>query len=414
MRRRSPNTAARFLVRGGKHVVAARQGAGAQRRDRVSRLRDRARLPRFRGIPRGRQASRRRPAPSTSSSPKAMTARSRADAIRENVNGRDEAHRQRRRRPHGTHGHPDDPRVGRARADRRARAPGLALARRRIRRRWRAARRAALRSSPTRCRSCSTPTRSSISPRPPRASSSPALAAQARIADVIGTTGLSDDDLDRIDAAARHAPIVRSGNMSLGVNLLAALTRRAASALGPDFDIEIVEMHHRMKVDAPSGTALLLGEAAADGRGMSLKDHSARGRDGLTGARRKGDIGFASLRGGHDRRRSQRHLRRRGRAGASQPPRRGSGGVRPRRAARGAMGERAASPGSIRWRTCWASAAIERRPAPRVTSRRALPCRKIRASPSSASCRHGPGWRAACTSPLPGTPPCARCRRGRR
>jgi 4-hydroxy-tetrahydrodipicolinate reductase len=124
------------------------------------------------------------------------------------------------------------------------------------------------------------------------------LAAQARIADVIGTTGLSDEDLDKIDWAARHAPIVRSGNMSIGVNLLAALTRRAASALGEDFDIEILETHHRMKVDAPSGTALLLGEAAAEGRGVSLKNHSARGRDGLTGARRTGDIGFASLRGG--------------------------------------------------------------------------------------------------------------------
>jgi 4-hydroxy-tetrahydrodipicolinate reductase len=86
--------------------------------------------------------------------------------------------------------------------------------------------------------------------------------------------------------------------MSIGVNLLAALTRRAASALAKDFDIEIVEMHHRMKVDAPSGTALLLGEAAAEGRGVSLKDHSARGRDGLTGARRVGDIGFAAVRGG--------------------------------------------------------------------------------------------------------------------
>ena len=86
--------------------------------------------------------------------------------------------------------------------------------------------------------------------------------------------------------------------MSIGVNVLAALTRRAASALAKDFDIEIVEMHHRMKVDAPSGTALLLGEAAAEGRGVALKDHSARGRDGLTGARRVGDIGFASLRGG--------------------------------------------------------------------------------------------------------------------
>jgi 4-hydroxy-tetrahydrodipicolinate reductase len=124
------------------------------------------------------------------------------------------------------------------------------------------------------------------------------LAAQARIADVIGTTGLSEEDVDKIDAAAQHAPIVLSGNMSVGVNLLVSLTRRAASALGPDFDIEIVEMHHRMKVDAPSGTALLLGGAAAQGRGVSLKSHSARGRDGLTGARRKGDIGFASLRGG--------------------------------------------------------------------------------------------------------------------
>jgi 4-hydroxy-tetrahydrodipicolinate reductase len=100
-----------------------------------------------------------------------------------------------------------------------------------------------------------------------------------------------------MDAAARHAPIVRSGNMSIGVNLLAALTRRAAAALGKDFDIEIVEMHHRMKVDSPSGTALLLGDAAAEGRGVSLKDHSARGRDGLTGARRVATSAFA-LRGG--------------------------------------------------------------------------------------------------------------------
>ena len=86
--------------------------------------------------------------------------------------------------------------------------------------------------------------------------------------------------------------------MSLGVNLLAALTRRAAAALGDEYDVEIVEMHHRMKVDAPSGTALMLGEAAADGRGIALKAHSARGRDGVTGARKQGDIGFASLRGG--------------------------------------------------------------------------------------------------------------------
>jgi 4-hydroxy-tetrahydrodipicolinate reductase len=125
-----------------------------------------------------------------------------------------------------------------------------------------------------------------------------ALAAQARIAHVIGTTGLAQDDLDKIDAAARHAPIVRSGNMSLGVNLLAALARRTAAALGDEYDVEILEMHHRMKVDAPSGTALMLGAAAAEGRGISLKNHSAAAREGITGARRKGDIGFASLRGG--------------------------------------------------------------------------------------------------------------------
>ena len=125
-----------------------------------------------------------------------------------------------------------------------------------------------------------------------------AIVAQARIVHVIGTTGLSADDLAKIDAAGRHAIIVRSGNMSLGVNLLAGLVRRAAKTLGVEYDIEIVEMHHRMKVDAPSGTALLLGEAAAEGRNINLADHSARGRDGITGARQEGDIGFASLRGG--------------------------------------------------------------------------------------------------------------------
>ncbi len=124
------------------------------------------------------------------------------------------------------------------------------------------------------------------------------LAAQARIAHVIGTTGLSDDDNRKIEAAARHAPIVKSGNMSVGVNLLAALVRQAAAALDPDFDIEILEMHHRHKVDAPSGTALLLGRAAAEGRSIDLDQHSVRSRDGHTGARRRGDIGFATLRGG--------------------------------------------------------------------------------------------------------------------
>jgi 4-hydroxy-tetrahydrodipicolinate reductase len=124
-------------------------------------------------------------------------------------------------------------------------------------------------------------------------------AAQARIAHVIGTTGCSADDDARIEAAARHAPIVKSGNMSLGVNLLAVLVEQAARALDPeDFDIEILEMHHRHKVDAPSGTALLLGEAAAAGRGIALTQNSVRVRDGHTGPRRSGDIGFATLRGG--------------------------------------------------------------------------------------------------------------------
>ena len=124
------------------------------------------------------------------------------------------------------------------------------------------------------------------------------LAAKARIVHVVGTTGLSDDDLARLREAARETVVVQSGNMSLGVNLLAGLVRKVARTLGDEWDIEILEMHHRMKVDAPSGTALLLGEAAAEGRGVSLKDRSVRVRDGQTGARGPGDIGFASLRGG--------------------------------------------------------------------------------------------------------------------
>ena len=108
-------------------------------------------------------------------------------------------------------------------------------------------------------------------------------AARAGRGMVIGTTGLSEDDLNAIAQAAEKIVVVRSGSMSLGVDLLAALVERAARALGPAWDAEIVEMHHRMKVDAPSGTALLLGEAAARGRGVELRDHCTRGRDGLTG-----------------------------------------------------------------------------------------------------------------------------------
>lgn len=124
-------------------------------------------------------------------------------------------------------------------------------------------------------------------------------AAQARIVHVIGTTGCGASDDAAIAAAARHATIVKSGNMSLGVNLLAVLAEQAARSLpAADFDIEILEMHHRHKVDAPSGTALLLGEAVAAGRNIALEGHSVRVRDGHTGPRPEGAIGFASLRGG--------------------------------------------------------------------------------------------------------------------
>jgi 4-hydroxy-tetrahydrodipicolinate reductase len=125
------------------------------------------------------------------------------------------------------------------------------------------------------------------------------LAANARIVHVIGTTGLGERDDAAIKAAARHATIIKAGNMSLGVNLLTAITQRIAEVLDDEFDIEIVEMHHRQKVDAPSGTALMLGSAAARGRRKNLETSSVRARDGHTGPRRKGDIGFATLRGGN-------------------------------------------------------------------------------------------------------------------
>lgn len=126
-----------------------------------------------------------------------------------------------------------------------------------------------------------------------------ALAAQSKTAYILGTTGLEDEHFEAIRKAARHCAIVQGYNMSLGVHLLAGLVRQVAKSLDDAFDIEIVEMHHRMKVDAPSGTAIMLGEAAAEGRGVNLKDVADRGRDGITGARKKGDIGFAALRGGN-------------------------------------------------------------------------------------------------------------------
>ena len=124
------------------------------------------------------------------------------------------------------------------------------------------------------------------------------IAAETGTALVIGTTGMNDDELAAIAQAGQSTAIVRAGNMSLGVNLLTQLTQKVAAVLGEEFDIEVIEYHHNQKVDAPSGTALMLGEAAAQGRGVTLKDVSDSGRDGLTGARKRGDIGFSAIRGG--------------------------------------------------------------------------------------------------------------------
>jgi 4-hydroxy-tetrahydrodipicolinate reductase len=125
--------------------------------------------------------------------------------------------------------------------------------------------------------------------------------AQARRAGkpiLIGTTGLDPDHHRRIDEASAEIPLIYAANTSLGVNLLAHLVGETAARLGEDWDLEIVEMHHRMKADSPSGTALMLGRAAAEGRGVALESVAERGRDGITGPRQSGRIGFASLRGG--------------------------------------------------------------------------------------------------------------------
>ena len=125
-----------------------------------------------------------------------------------------------------------------------------------------------------------------------------ALAAQARAVHVIGTTGMNEQEIAALEPASRHAVIVRAGNMSLGVNILTKLVEKVSAALDDDFDIEIIESHHRHKVDAPSGTALMLGEAAAAGRGVKLADIRDGIRDGVVGARTTGNIGFVSIRGG--------------------------------------------------------------------------------------------------------------------
>ncbi|WP_343564356.1 4-hydroxy-tetrahydrodipicolinate reductase [Kiloniella sp. b19] len=124
------------------------------------------------------------------------------------------------------------------------------------------------------------------------------LAARHGTGLVIGTTGMTEADLAVVQDAARQAPIVFARNMSLGVNLLLSLVQQVSAALDEDYDIEVLEMHHRHKVDAPSGTALALGEAAATGRGVDLDAVADKVRDGITGERKRGDIGFATLRGG--------------------------------------------------------------------------------------------------------------------
>jgi 4-hydroxy-tetrahydrodipicolinate reductase len=133
---------------------------------------------------------------------------------------------------------------------------------------------------------------------PPATVAHAAQAASRGLVHIIGTTGFSQADEAKIAEAAKRSAIVKSGNMSLGVNLLAALTRQVAQKLDEDFDIEIVEMHHNKKVDAPSGTALMFGRAAAEGRAIEHDKRSVKAREGHTGARKPGDIGYAALRGG--------------------------------------------------------------------------------------------------------------------
>ena len=164
-------------------------------------------------------------------------------------------------------------------------------------------------TTPRRC--CATPTASSISPCRRRPSSWCQARGQGRHrACDRHHRAFRPPTKPRSREAAKKAVIVKSGNMSLGVNLLAALVKRVAKTLDDEFDIEIVEMHHNKKIDAPSGTALLLGRAAAEGRGIDLDQRSVRSRDGHTGARHAGDIGFATLARRHRGRRAQRDLRR--------------------------------------------------------------------------------------------------------
>ena len=163
-------------------------------------------------------------------------------------------------------------------------------------------------------------------------------AAEAGIPYVIGTTGITPDEQRAVDAAAKRIPVVQSGNYSLGVNLLLELVRKAATVLGPEYDIEVTEMHHRHKKDAPSGTALMLAKSAAAGRGVSLDEKAVYGRKGDIGERPVGEIAIHALRGGS----VVGDVRRRTRAGRADAQGAGPRGVRRRRAEGACLGEGAA------------------------------------------------------------------------
>ena len=180
------------------------------------------------------------------------------------------------------------------------------------------------------------------------------IAAQARIAHIIGTTGLTADDDERIAAAARHAPIVKSGNMSLGVNLLAVLVRQAAQALDPDFDIEVLEMHHRAKVDAPSGTALMLGRAAAAGRGHRAgRAFGARRATAITGAAQARRHRLCDAEGRLGHRRAQRRSSPATARQSNSPTRPPTGRCSRAAPSRRRCGPATESPASTPWPTCW-------------------------------------------------------------
>ncbi len=322
----------------------------------------------------------------------------------------DEDRRDGRCRPHGPRARSRGPRGGRLHGRGRHRAPRFARHRRR--------RRDPGRHRPHRRHGQRRPARghrevrkaSSISRRPKATVEFAGLAANARIVHVIGTTGLTAADEAHIAAAARHAPIIKAGNMSLGVNLLAAITRRVAEALDEDFDIEIVEMHHRDKVDAPSGTALMLAEAAAEGRGIEprrargpgpRRHHGAaparRHRHGepARGQRRRRASGDPCRAGRAHRacasRRRSRHLRARSREGRAVGPRQGAGALLDVRRARACrIGNRWRGADKEKRSHSRAGAARRKRVEPPQPVHRLAQSRPVREGPDRGARRRSP------------------------